>query len=411
MNFGLSEKRKNLYPATVAFLLVFAMVSLIWSQFYPYIIERYSMNEISPVVLSASLIGLGMLIFQLVAGFLADRFGPKPTVAISGLAYLLGMYIISMVFSYAEWEIAKLFWYLGSFVVGIGAGFFVGTYPVVIARWFPENIGKAFGISIFGQNISPLFISPLVAFLIINHGLQTTFIVLGFIIFATFYVVGVLFWCVPEASKSETDSSLGDALKDTRFWILFTVMFSTATAWFLILMNVATIVLEGLSRDSFSPEYISNHFIPLFLSITAIGSAFGSLFWGAFNDRAGGPFKVLPILYAVAGVMIFVFAITYSDALLVLVFGILVYFCLGGEPTVHFTAVPTFFGKKFTGRITALLNTSVMTSSIIGPYLGSLIRDATTSYLSALYLAAFLHFFATAVVLFGAKYAKEVEKC
>ncbi|MEM0331032.1 MAG: hypothetical protein QXW84_06630, partial [Archaeoglobaceae archaeon] len=68
MNFGLSEKHKNLYPATVAFLLVFAMVSLVWSQFYPYIIERYSLNEISPVVLSASLIGLGMLIFQLVAG-------------------------------------------------------------------------------------------------------------------------------------------------------------------------------------------------------------------------------------------------------------------------------------------------------------------------------------------------------
>lgn len=410
MGFGLGEKHKNLYPATVALLLVFAMVSLVWSQFYPYILQRYSLNELSPVVLSASLIGVGMLAFQLVAGFLADRFGPKPTMAIAGLSYLLGMSVISMTFNHADWESARLYWYMGSFVVGIGSGFFVGTYPVVIARWFPENVGKAFGIAIFGQNISPLFISPLVAFLIINHGIQTTFVVLGLMIFATFYTIGVLLWQVPEVSKSASDSSLGEALRDARFWILFTVMFSTATAWFLILMNIATIVFEGLSKASFSSDYISNQFIPLFLGITAIGSAVGSFFWGTLNDRAGGPFRILPILYTVAGAMIVAFAVTYSDPWLVVIFGILVYFCLGGEPTVHFTAVPTFFGKKFTGRITALLNTSVMTSSIIGPYLGSLIRDATSSYLSALYLAGILHFFATAVVLFGTRYLG-VKKC
>ncbi|MCS7130055.1 MAG: MFS transporter [Archaeoglobaceae archaeon] len=410
MNFGLGEKHKNLYPVTLALLLVFAMVSLVWSQFYPHILQRYSLNELSPVVLSASLIGLGMLVFQLFAGFLADKFGPKPTVAISGIFYLLGMFIISLTFNYALWEDARLFWYFGSLVVGFGAGFFVGTYPVVIARWFSENTGKAFGIAIFGQNISPLLMSPLIAYLIINYDLQTTFIALGFLIFATFYSIGVLLWKVPEVKKTHSDSSLREALSDARFWILFVVMFSTATAWFLILMNIATIVFEGLS-SSMSSEYIKNQFVPLFMSITAIGSAIGSFFWGALNDRIGGPFKVLPLLYSIAGIFIFIFALTYFDPFLILIFGILVYFCLGGEPTVHFTAVPTFFGKKFTGRITALLNMSVMTSSIIGPYLGSFLRDLTTSYLSALYLSAFLHFFATIVVLFGVRSISGVRRC
>ncbi len=410
MNFGIGEGRKSLYPATIALLLVFAMVSLVWSQFYPFILQRYSLSELSPVVLSASLIGLGMLIFQLIAGFLADKLGPKPTMALAGLAYLAGMLTISMMFDQENWEIAKLYWYGGSFVVGIGAGFFVGTYPVLIARWFSENTGKAFGIAIFGQNISPLLMSPFIAFLIVNYGLKATFVTLGFLIFATFYAIGVALWNVPRVEKTKSDSSLFEALKDGRFWILFTAMFTTATAWFLILMNIATIVFEGLSRASIEPDYISNQFVPLFLGITAVGSAVGSFFWGTMNDRAGGPFKVLPALYAIAGVSIVLFILGYSDPLMILVLGILVYFCLGGEPTVHFSAVPAFFGKKFAGRITALLNTSVMTSSIIGPYLGSFIKDLTSSYVSALYISAFLHFFATAVVLAGGRFL-EVRKC
>lgn len=410
MNFGIGENRKSLYPVTIALLLVFAMVSLVWSQFYPYILQRYSLNELSPVVLSASLIGLGMLIFQLIAGFLADKFGPKPTMALAGIAYLAGMITISMMFEHREWEVARLYWYFGSFFVGIGAGFFVGTYPVVIARWFSENTGKAFGIAIFGQNISPLLMSPLIAFLIMNYSLKTTFLALGILIFSAFYVVGVSLWKVPSVEKTKSDLPLLGALKDGRFWILFTAMFTTATAWFLILMNIATIVSEGLSKASFDPDYLSNQFIPLFLGITAIGSAVGSFFWGTLNDRVGGPFKVLPVLYAIAGISIVFFIFGYSDPITILLFGILVYFCLGGEPTVHFSAVPTFFGKKFAGRITAILNTSVMTSSIIGPYLGSLIRDLTASYVSALYLSAFLHFFATAVVLVGKRFL-EVKKC
>lgn len=418
MNFGLSEKHRHLYPPTIALLLVFAMVSLVWSQFYPYILQRYSLSDLSPVVLSASLMGLGMLLFTPISGFLADRFGPKPTMAVAGIGYLAGMITISMMFDYADWETARLYWYAGSVIVGIGAGFFIGTYPVVIARWFSENTGKTFGIAIFGQNISPLLFSPLVAFLIVNYSIKTTFVVLGILIFIFFYAIGVALWRVPEVAKKKSESSpalrsdfsLFEALKDPRFWVLFTAMFTTATAWFLILMNVATIISEGLSKASMDPQYIANSFVPLFLGITAVGSAIGSFFWGALNDKTGGPFRVLPVLYASAGIFIVPFIFFYSNPLLVLMFGVLLYFCLGGEPTVHFSAVPTFFGSKYAGRVTGLLNTSVMTSSILGPYLGSLIRDLTRSYVAALYLSAILHFFATAVVLFAVRYLG-VRKC
>ncbi|MDI9646205.1 MAG: MFS transporter [Archaeoglobales archaeon] len=410
MKLKIEKEFRGFYPASVALLLIFGMVTLIWSQFYPYILQKYSLKELSPVVISASFIGFGMLIFQLISGFLADKRGPKLTMTFSSLLYFLGMFIISVMFNFEEWEIARLYWYTGSFFVGAGAGLFVGTYPVVISRWYPENTGKAFGIAIFGQNISPLIMSPLVAFLISKYGIQETYIAIGLLVAVSFFTVGTILWKIPEV-KSKNEQSLKSATKDGRFWILFTVMFSTATAWFLILMNIATIVSEGLTRASISLEYISAQFIPLFLGLTAVGSALGSLFWGNFNDRNGGPLNTLPILYAMAGVAIAIFAAFYSDLWLILVVGIFMYFCLGGEPTVHFTAVPTFFGQKFTGRITAMMNISVMVSSILGPYLGAAIRDLTSSYISALYLASLLHFFAAAVVFLGRKYVKEVKEC
>ncbi|MET1123764.1 MAG: MFS transporter [Archaeoglobaceae archaeon] len=417
LNFGISGKYRHLYPITAAILAMFAMIALIWSQFYPYIMRFYDLDEIAPIALSASISASGMLIFQIVAGFIADRFGPKLPMALAGACYLAGMSVISWMFSYEGWEAARVYWYAGSFIVGIGAGFYVGTFPVVIGRWFPDSPGRAFGITIFGQNISPLIMSPLAAYLITNTGLPNTFVSLGLLVFALMYLIGFVLWKIPshdwlpEGFKPPLESgdahfSLSQAVRDARFWILFTVMFSTAIGWFLILMNVATIIMEGLAEKAgIDAEYVAGSFVPLFMSVTAVGNAVGALAWGTINDRIGGPLRTLPLIYAIGGIMIVLFYLAYTNPLLILLVGILLYFALGGEPTVHFAAVPTFFGRKFVGRITTVLNVSVMSSAILGPYVGAFIRDQVGSYMWALFMAALLHFFAAAVVLVGRKYA------
>ena len=184
-------------------------------------------------------------------------------------------------------------------------------------------------------------------------------------------------------------------------------MFSTALGWFLILMNIATIIIEGLAEKAgMDYEYVAGSFVPLFMSVTAIGNGVGALAWGVINDRIGGPLRTLPLIYAIGGIAIILFYLVYTDPLLILLVGALLYFALGGEPAVHFAAVPTFFGRKFVGRITTVLNTSVMTSAIIGPYLGAFIRDTTGSYFYSLLIAAILHIFSAGVVLLGRKYAR-----
>lgn len=415
MNFGIGEKHRQLYPITVALMLLFSMLMLIWSQFYPYIIQLYSLESVSAVAVSASILGAGTLLTLVLSGYLADKFGPKIPLAISGALIFLGMFLISQMFSFDQWSSASLYWYSGSFIVGLGSGFLIGAFPVVLGRWFPDAPGRAFGIALFGQNVSPIVLAPISAYLISLVGLPGTFIGLGVIVFAAIYLIGVLLWKVPDADwapegfkvlkVSEESFSLKQAISDARFWILFTAMLSTAIGWFLILLNVATIVFEGLvERASLSYEYVVGFYIPLFMSITALGNGFGALFWGTLNDRIG-TLKTLPVLYTICGISIMLLYASYTNPLLLILFGVLLYFTLGGEPAVHFSAVPTFFGRKFVARITSVLNTSVMTAAVIGPYLGAAIRDLTDSYFYSLLIAAILHFFAALVVYFGRRYA------
>lgn len=403
----LSIERRYIYPISAAVLALFSMFILIWSQFYPYIMEKYSLTSVAPVALSSSIIFASALFSQITAGFIADRLGPKPPLAIAGLGTLLGMIIISLTFSHDSWEVARIYWYAGSFVTGIGAGFYIGTFPVVLGRWFPESPGKAFGIAIFGQNLSPLVMSPLAAYLVSRVGLSNTFVTIGILVFVLLYLIGFAFWKVPPAERREGyDFTLKQAIRDRRFWILFTVMYSTAFGWFLILLNIATIIVEGLvDLAGMNAEYVLGTFVPMFMGVTAIGNAFGGLIWGFVNDRIGGPMRTLPIVYSVGGVAIVLLMLTYAEPLLLLPVGFILYFALGGEPTIHFSAVPTFFGREAIGRITTILNTSVFTSAIVGPYIGAYLKDVTGTYLTALMLAAILHFFATAVVLIGKKYA------
>jgi MFS family permease len=404
-------ERRLVYPVSAAILAMFAMFSLIWSQFYPFIMKTYSLDAVSPVALAASFSAAGNLLTQVLAGFIADRRGPKPTMAVAGLLYLAGTTIISMMFSHASWENARLYWYAGALTIGAGIGMYIGTLPVVISRWYPDAPGKAYGIALFGQYLSPVLISPLAAYLITSYGLKEAFTFLGAAIFTVIYIIGVGVWRTPPREMAATFAnggktvSLKESIRDLRFWILFTVMFSTAIGWFLIMMNIATIVVEGLGKAGLDVEYVASSFVPLFMSVAAVGNALGAYFWGVVNDRMGGPLRTLPIVYALAGVMIFAFYLSYTSPSLILLTGCLLYFSLAGEPTVHFAAVPTFFGNEHVAKLTSILNTSVASSAIIGPFIGAFIRDVLGSYFFSLAIAAVLHFFAVGVVLAGRKYA------
>ena len=71
-------------------------------------------------------------------GWFADRYGPKPMVALAGIAIAVGWYIDAH-----AGTISRLV--LGEIVSGIGAGLVYGTMVGVAVKWFPEGRGLAVG--------------------------------------------------------------------------------------------------------------------------------------------------------------------------------------------------------------------------------------------------------------------------
>ncbi|MEM3466604.1 MAG: MFS transporter [Candidatus Jordarchaeales archaeon] len=473
VGFSASGYRRWFYPLSASILALFTVVSFIWSQFYPYMMQVYGLSEVAPIALSASLMGVALLLFQIPAGFAVDRVGPKIPMAASGLVFLAGALVVSRMFTIYFWEDAKTYWYIGSFLIGAGVALFVGTFPGLVGKWFVDRPGRAFGVTIAGQNLSPALLAPLVAYIILSRsasdaplltlsvvasstlpqqlltlllyyplrrGMADAFVALGIIVLILAYGVGVALWRNPpegwtpselnnageRSAVAVAEVALRDAVRDKRFWILFAIMVATAIGWFLFILNVATIIVEGLTRSvgidaslvsymryfttnelvilaNYVVSYTSNTVVPFFMSITAVANALGALTWGSLNDRIGGPLRTLPIVYTLAGVACMAFYLGYTNLALLFVLGVVVYFALGGEPTVHFAAVPAFFGGKAAGRITVILNSSIALSSVIGPYIGAFIRDVTGTYFGSILLFTVLHLASTLIVVLGTR--------
>ncbi|MEM2046931.1 MAG: MFS transporter [Candidatus Jordarchaeales archaeon] len=230
VGFSASGYRRWFYPLSASILALFTVVSFIWSQFYPYMMQVYGLSEVAPIALSASLMGVALLLFQIPAGFAVDRVGPKIPMAASGLVFLAGALVVSRMFTIYFWEDAKTYWYIGSFLIGAGVALFVGTFPGLVGKWFVDRPGRAFGVTIAGQNLSPALLAPLVAYIILSRsasdaplltlsvvasstlpqqlltlllyyplrrGMADAFVALGIIVLILAYGVGVALWRNP----------------------------------------------------------------------------------------------------------------------------------------------------------------------------------------------------------------------
>jgi predicted MFS family arabinose efflux permease len=148
--------------------------------------------------------------------------------------------------------------------------------------------------------------------------------------------------------------------------------------------------------------------VPAFLIVVGIAGSIGSFGWGFIIDKLGDPWKTLPLLYSSTAVLILLFYINYSNVILIMILGFLLYLGLQGEPTVHYAAVSYVFGRKNLGKImTTLQAFSVGIGISTGPFIGAYIKDVTRGYFWAIMIAVGLRMIATAVSLIGLSISKK----
>jgi len=325
------------------------------------------------------------------AGWSADRFGPKVVVIAGGILIGSGLVLTSQV--NAVWQL-----YISYGLIGIGMS---GTYsPLMstVSQWFAQRRGLALGIVGSGISAGPLIIAPVAKWLISGYGWRSTFLAIAcasVLIIAAAFVLkrkpqdnGGLLHCKTnngagaKANSGETlaesiSYSLREALSSRAFWLMGIVFFGVGLG---LQMVIAHIVAYGEGRG-LSPVVAA-----VILSTVTGGSIAGRIIMGMISDRIGRK-MVLATSIFLEGTMI-IWLIFVSHSWMVFVIAAIFGFGYGG----HGTLIPALVGETLGLRhMGAILGAAVCFWGIggsIGVILAGYVFDVTHSYSTAFAIGA-----------------------
>jgi MFS family permease len=258
------------------------------------------------------------------AGQLVDRFGARYVITagvlVSGTAITLMGFI--------EAPIHALLLYGVVFAIG-SAAISITPIGVILTRWYPNRVGMANSIAISGMGVGQLLIISVLTSQLVSMGWRGSFIILGAAtVLLVLPIVLVAGRSQPPDELNDRDessghsnvpgnkgsySSLPQALRSTKLWILLLVYAICGFQDFLVATHVVAFALD---------EGISAMIAGNMLAFMGLAGLAGVLITGLLNDRYG---PVLPTaLCFVIRIAIFC-AILFSQTPAVIVGAALLY--------------------------------------------------------------------------------------
>jgi MFS family permease len=317
---------------------------------------------------ASALATLMMGVLASVTGRLADRFGPRRVLLVTGPLFGLGLGLVSLVG--APWQLYLLFGTL------MAAG--LGSHDVVtlstVARWFEARRGIMTGVVKLGTALGQAVVPPIAAILILAQGWRGAVVTLG-IAAAIVLVIAALLMSHPpkkvvaEGSGSEDGVSYAEARRTRTFWTLCAIQF----LFFASVMSVPVhIAVHGMDLG-LSPATAA-----LLLSVLGASSAAGRLVVGVLVDRIGGRRAMVFCLGVLAASMAALTGTVAHGALFAVMatYG----FAHGGLFTVVSPTVAGYFGNRAHGAIFGVVLLSGTVGGALGPILTGLAFDMRGSY-------------------------------
>lgn len=237
------------------------------------------------------------------AGKCQDKIGPARTALIGGLFVGAGFTLMSISNSYAAWVIGF------GVLAGTGFGFGYGAATPPALKWFSSTkTGVIAGIVVAGFGLAPVYIAPLVSYLLGAFGMQKTtmFLAIGF----TVLVCGLSFLLVnpPQgftpaepakkddgkpAAKPVYNASVGEMIRSPKFYLLWATFFIGSGAGLMVIGSVAGLAKQSLGSLAF-----------IAVAIMAVGNASGRVVAGVVSDKIGRK-ATLSIMLGLQALMMF----------------------------------------------------------------------------------------------------------
>ena len=353
---------------------------------------------------AASLGGLVATVASPVVGWALDRYGAR--VILTGSVLILGLSTVSL-----AWATVPIAFYLA---YGLGRVIFSSPLnigpSVVVSRWFVRRRGQATGFLFLSHSLG-MITFPLIAGLVIKYrGWEDAWIVLGVLVWIL--ALGPVSMLVrqtpeelgllpdgdppnPQGSGAETS-----AVTEEQNWTLREAA-RTPTLWLLAMATGSLFLLQSGTNIHqgayFLDQGLGVGVSAATLSLNAVFTGVGSIFWGWLVDR-------VPVRFTYAGValmmavalILFPMADTTVEALIVAsIFGAAV----GGILVVPVVAYANYFGRRSLSAIRGVTEPFVSLGQAIGALFSGIVHDVTGSYKDAFLVLSILGFATIAMLL------------
>jgi OFA family oxalate/formate antiporter-like MFS transporter len=345
-------------------------------------------------------------------GYVIDRIGPRFTVAAGGV--LIG----------ASWVVDSVatslpLLYAGSAIGGVGAGFIYGATVGNALKWFPDRRGLAAGLTAAGFGAGSALTLVPISNMIAHSGYKATFLFFGLLQGIVVVVAAQVLRAPPGSAPTPRvtlpasgmsavrpsrlhditrDYAPGEVARQPVFWLMYLLFVLVGAGGLMATAQLALIATDfGVAKTPVTLLFITLPALTFALSIDRVLNGVTRPFFGWVSDQIGRE-NTMFIAFLLEGLGILVLVSQASNPVAFVVLTGVVFFAWGEIYSLFPATCGDTFGRKFAATNYGLLYTAKGTAALLVP-LGSLLREATGSWLTVLYVAAGVNLLAAVLAL------------
>ena len=333
---------------------------------------------------------LAILFLGLSAGFMGtfvEKYGPRISGFTSTVFFGIGMFGTALALYLHS---LPLLYICYGVIGGIGLGIGYITPVSTLVKYFPEKRGFATGLAIMGFGFASLIAGPVMQILTASFGLVENFLILG-CVYAVIMSASSAYLAPPpqpvnilHAAKSTAAKpairqyTVGEAMKDWKFYALWWVFFTNITCGIGLLAVAAPMAQEVVNMSPLAAASM--------VGVIGLINGFGRIAWSTVSDYLGR--RNTYVLFFFIEIFAFYALANTTDAFFFQLLVLIIVSCYGGG----FSCMPAYlsdlFGTKQLSAIHGRILTAWGMAGIAGPLLLSFIRETTQSYALCLYVFA-----------------------
>lgn len=225
-----------------------------------------------------------------VEGWLVDKYGPRPVIAVGGVLAALGWGIDSFASSLPQLYVAAV-------ISGVGAGCVYGTCVGNALKWFPDKRGLAAGLTAAGFGAGAAVTVIPIANMIHRSGYEKAFLDFGIFQGLCIFVLAMLMLrptapkgvaAPPRVVTSRHDYTPGQMVRTPVFWLIYVLFVSVAAGGLMATAQLGPIAKDyGLAKLPISLFGATLPLLTMTLSIDNLCNGFTRPLCGFISDRIG----------------------------------------------------------------------------------------------------------------------------